>query len=389
MTEPIPNYIIPLKNRSGNHDGFALDIPLYSDFLKKNLHLVNFKNTLFVYNEKTNTYKVDVNEVNSHIRETVVTYGIQGKLHEKIREITAHVMAMGNEPEYPFDVPDDIILVNNGALKISCNGVEFLPHSHKYMKTTKIPVNYDKDAPVQPVIAVLSRWVDEQDVGVLIQILAQALYQQMRRSTLKHNYLLQGDTDAGKSTYLDMVTAFCGNHHLSSISLQAICGEQRFINASLENKLLNIYDDLKDVPLAGAGKFKTFTGKVEHEIEHKGRGGYTGFITCPHVFTCNRPPSYDEDLQYDDAWWGRWEFISFPFSHARNAEFKSKTFTPEFLSGLLNLVIGQVIEICRGSALVVNHTPEEVRERWGMMSDPLKMWVNEGFTDRYYLSRLR
>jgi phage/plasmid-associated DNA primase len=247
------------------------------------------------------------------------------------------------------------------------------------MKTVKLPITYDRKAPTRPVLDILGRWVSPEDVPILIQILAQAIYQNMRRTTLKRNYLLQGETDAGKSTYIDLTTKFFGPTVIAGVSLQEICADIRFLAARLEGKLLNIYDDLKDIPLHGSGKLKYFDGRVTHEVERKGKTPYSGVITCPHVFICNQPPSYPEELTYDDAWWTRWEFVSFLFSHTKDSDFQNRTFTHAFMSGLLNLVIAELIKIQTAKRLVVNHTPEEVRERWGLLSNPLKMWVRDNF----------
>jgi phage/plasmid-associated DNA primase len=376
----LPDYIVPIyDDESGEFLRNSLDYSAFSDYLSKTFHVKNFKGYLYIYDAENHVYKENLNEIGTSIRDTCLKYKVSDKIVTLQRELHEHLKNMGNSFEYPFDNADHIVPVLNCALKVSGDKIERLEHSPEILKTVKLPVAYDPSAPTEPVLAVLSQWVDEQDVSLLVQILAQALYQQANRTTLKRNYLLQGETDAGKSTYLDMLQMFCGENQISDVSLQEICSDVRFLASRLESKILNVYDDLKDIPLAGAGKLKKLDGRVTHEIERKGKTPYNGNITCPHVFSCNQPPSYDEDLQYDEAWWNRWEFIPFPFSYAKDAKFKKKTFTPAFMSGLLNLVIEEMKKIDACGQLTINRTSGEVRERWGMLSNPLKMWVNDNF----------
>ncbi len=381
-SDDTPSFIIPILDpETGVVLKNVLDCGEFANFLYTKYHVVNFKNYLYVYDLKNHIYRTNINELGSDLREIYMTFGLSEKISLLYREVETHSKNMGHEPEFPFDLPDGILLVENCALHVSKGKITVLQHSHEIRKTVKLPVEYDPNAPIQPVLDVLSSWVDESDVPLLIQILAQALYQQANRTTLKRNYLLQGETDAGKSTYLDLLMKFCGETQISDVSLQEICADVRFLSARLESKILNIYDDLKDIPLSGAGKLKKLDGRTTHEIERKGRTPYTGHITAPHVFSCNQPPTYDAELQYDEAWWGRWEFVSFPFSHPKDVGFQTRTFTKAFLSGLLNLALAELLRIDARGQLLVNRSSGEIRDRWGMLSNPLKMWIRDNFVE--------
>jgi hypothetical protein len=49
------------------------------------------------------------------------------------------------------------------------------------------------------------------------------------------------------------------------------------------------------------------------------------------------------------------------------------------MSGLLNLVIEEMKKIDACGQLTINRTSGEIRDRWGMLSNPLKMWVRDAF----------
>src|SRR5208283_4279320 len=374
--------LLYLKSITADEEEIIIDInhPEVCKYIIGQLHTVSFNDTLYGYGD-SGVYREDVNEVSGIIVDILHDRLLRQKETASVRDIVIALKGMNRHVEYPFDQPREVFLVENGAVHISGGKVHLLPHSHEHMKTVKLPVKYDANAPMPPVLAVLGEWVSKEDTPILIQILSQAMYQNMCRTTLKRNYLLQGDTDAGKSTYIDLITKFFGSAQTSGVPLQDICNDVRFLAARLEGKLINIYDDLKEIPLSGAGKLKALDGRVTHEVERKGKTPYTGVITCPHVFTCNKPPSYPEELEYDPAWWNRWEFVSFPYSFGKDAGYQQRIFTEKFMSGLLNLVIDQMIQIQAAGSLIVHHEDSEVRDRWGMLSNPLKMWVQENFIE--------
>lgn len=371
-----------LYSKSVSEDGeetiTGLNHPEICKYIINKLHTVSFNDTLYVFTSD-GTYREDMHDVSAIVVDILHDKHLQQGETTSCNNIILGLKGMNTFPEYPFDAPGNIILVSNGALKIETNAVTLLPHSHVHMKTVKLPITYNGAIKPCPIMKVFHSWVDEEDVPILTQIIAQGIYQNMKRSTFKRNYLLQGPPDAGKSTYMDLIIKFISKKLKCDISLQQICKNERFLAANFEGMLFNIHDDLKDIPLDGSGNFNKFTGTCDHGIERKGKDAYQGFITCPHVYTCNKPPAYDETLQGDEAWWKRWDFLSFPNCFARDSGYQDRVFTESFMSGLLNLVVAEIQYILSVNSLRITHDPSVVQERWGMLSDPLKMWISEKF----------
>jgi len=190
--DKLPDYIVPvIDEETGAIVKLVIHYAKYAKFLHRKFNVVNFTGTLYIYDEANTVYKTNLNEIGTHVRDTYEEYNITERIVTVHREITEHLKNMGNEPEYPFDMGDGIILVQNCALRIADGKIEKLEHSPKIRKTTKLPVIYDPTADTAPVLAVLNQWVEDGDVCLLSQIPAQALYQMAKRVTLKRNYLLQ------------------------------------------------------------------------------------------------------------------------------------------------------------------------------------------------------
>jgi phage/plasmid-associated DNA primase len=141
--------------------------------------------------------------------------------------------------------------------------------------------------------------------------------------------------------------------------------------------MLNIYDDLSDIPLENVGEFKNLTGATRHRIESKNVQAYDGRIYAVHVFACNKPPSVPQAVLYDPAFWERFEIIKFPYFFEVDPIFKDIAFTSENMSGFLNQVISHIIKIVKGRKLIVNRTAEEVMKRWNELANPLVQFFTE------------
>lgn len=336
-------------------------------------------------------YRPDNGEIHSFITKIARGLDLQTQ-HSHDLEITNMLLGTNHFPTSPFNYKEGYLPFRNGFVTIDFDAGTVsgpFPHTPENRFTYVLPVDYNASAPTEPVLDVLRQWVDEKDVNILIQIPAQGFVQAMIDDTFKKSYLLQGERDSGKSSYLELIYRSVGKHSgaLSLVSLHSI-SSNRFSLASLENKIINAYDDLESEELIGFGQFKKLTGSTYHEIERKNRDARNGRIFCVHVFACNIPPTVPERVKYDLAFWSRWEFVRFPFIHKIDPTFHTRTFTDAFLSGWYNLVIKAMIQVYQNKKLVVNSTEEDVMERWFQNSDPLCQFVEEMTTDRDIYDKL-
>jgi phage/plasmid-associated DNA primase len=271
------------------------------------------------------------------------------------------LLGMNVFAEYQFNLPYFRIPFKNTTLHLNVNGTGWLQRkiSHEDMVTWRIGHDYNPDAPIEPILEVFKEWTDDEDMNVLAQIPAHALYHQALRQPFKKAYLIIGETDAAKSTYIYLLElAFKGM--ISRVPIQLIGA--RFKDAEMENKLFNAYDDIKSTAINNTGEFKTHRGKFEFSIEHKNQIPYDGYIKCVYLFSSNPPLPKVEEVN-DDAFFGSWKMIVFNKKFPKDPTWCDRVFTGEFIAGFFNLVLRDYIRIMNGG-LLGDQTPEEVRDMW-------------------------
>jgi len=353
--------------------GISIDVPAVADAVQEKYAVVSFNGALYIYNE--GMYRDNKREIEAEIKTIVRGAGTNEQLTRITREVLAHLVATEPCRDYPFNRVPNLIPVLNGVLSIDyeTGAVTLLPHSPEYRFNYQMPVTYDLAADGAPMREVFASYVDADVVDVLYEIPAVALLQMHGSKPFKRSYLLQGDTNAAKTTYLEIIGRLVGEANISSASLQDLTGD-RFIKGDLEGRILNIYDELKSIPLKDVGAFKALTGGFKHRIERKHANAYEGRITCVHVFSCNEPPGYPDDVEYDGAWWSRWEYINFTNVFETDRTFLDRVVTPANLSGLLNDVILAMVHIQK-DGLYREPDPGRVKDAWKLSSDWFKEFL--------------
>lgn len=357
-----------------------LDYAAIADYILHKYNCVAFNKTVYIYNPDTGTYQVDKAEIGHEVKKIATAVDYKGGLSNAIAEVTVYILTSGPpNRDWPFNCVDGVIPVRNGVVKIDfeTQTITLAPHSPDYRLTYTLNVNYDPNADGSWFHEnVISAYVDEEDVDLLYQIPGQALLQMQKgaEKPYKKSYILKGDANAGKTTYLEILKRVFGGDNCSSVSLHQI-GSDEFANASMENSLLNIADDLSDIPLKNVAPFKALTGSFSHRIEQKFKPAYQGRISCVHCYTCNATPGVSEKITYDAAFWERWEYIHFQNVFEIDTDFNDRVLTDDNMSGFFNEVLKYVIRI-RREGLVINHDPGEVKTAWQLASDPFKQFLS-------------
>lgn len=353
-----------------------------ADDLAEKYHTISFQDTLYIFDPVEQIYVQSSQHIEKEVRAIASELQYTGSIAKAISETMKYVKYKHVEHIYPFNNAIFMLPVQNGILKVnlSDNQIELHPHEHTHKFTFKLPVIYNKDSNPEKISNIIKSWVESEDMELLYQIPAQAILQMMIDNSYKKNYITHGDPHAGKTSYLKLLERLFGKDNFCHVSLHQI-GMDRFCSGNLENKMLNIYDDLSDIPLENVGEFKNLTGNTHHKIESKNVQAYEGRIYAVHIFACNKPPSVPEKVLYDTAFWERFEIIKFPYFFDVDPLFYELNFTSENLSAYLNLILKHVLRIIKERKLIINRTAEEIMERWNELADPLIQFINDNCTE--------
>lgn len=359
-------------------DTIVLEHGPIAAYLHRRYHTISFNKILYIYDKETGIYRQNAGDLEEAIRNIIESTGAKCSISRDTRDILAYLTATNRRLTYPFNQSRDAIPVKNGTIKLNFERgtAELIPHSPDYLFTFQIPVIYNPKANSENFHkSIISQYVDPDITDALYQIPAQAILQALGVGPFKKSYILQGNADGGKTSYLAWLHTILGLENIGHVSLHQI-GTDPFVNADLESRILNTFDDLADVPLQNIGPFKAMTGGFDFPINKKHMQRYNGRIFAVHVFTCNAPPDVPEKILFDSAFWTRWEYLHFDNVFPIDPTFIPRTFTPENISGSFNRVIEMVFKIARGG-LVVNNTPSEVKDIWQLAADPFAQFINE------------
>ena len=349
-----------------------------ADWIIATLKTITYRRTIYVYDRGRGIYRANDGDIEQLVQEIADRCGFTGRISTAKREVISYILDQEIAREYPFNSYPGIPCANGVVVFDFETGTRSLvPHSPEYRFTYRLPVAYDPAADPSEIRRVLASWADEGRYDVLLQIPAQAILQAVvTGKPFKKSYIIHGDTNGGKSSYIELNRRTFGSENIARVMLQQI-GNDRFCLANLEGKLFNVYDDLDDVPLQNSSVLKAITGDDTHYVEKKGIDAYEARIFAVHLYTCNRPPSTPERVQNDAAFWGRWEFVTFPNYFEVNPKWYDQVLTPATCSAYFNLVLEMALSIYQAGELPVKSSAYEVRDSWQINSDPLYKFITE------------
>lgn len=343
------------------------------DYLHLKYHTLSFCNQIYIFDETRGIYRINQGDIEEAIARIYKLAGCQGSIKRDTAEIIHLILTKDRFLEYPFNNHPGVIPLLNGLIKLNYEEkrVSFVPHSPEFKFNYRLPIRYNPNASPEPIHKILSSYVDSgEELSLLYQIPAQSLLQ-AEGKLYRKSYILKGPKRAGKSSYLVLLNWLFGEENIASQSLQELSG--KYALATLEGKLLNIYDDLSKESLNYTGTFKNLTGSIYHYVEKKYQMPYNAKISAVHVFSANELPQMVQ--KDDEAFWDRFEICLFTNSFEVDGNFYEDNFTPDNLDGYFIRVLITAMEIVSGAGLVHNSSAEEVQDLWLIDSDPIYQFI--------------
>jgi len=287
-----------------------------------------------------------------------------------LREALEHVKRRTYIDRNQLNMDPFLLNVKNGMLDL--RAFSLLPHDSAYRSTVQLQLTYDPEATCPNIIRFLHEVLYEGDIPAVQELLGYVLWCDYPAAKA---WMLVGTGGNGKSTFISLIKAMLGLENVTSRGLVDL-ERNRFATADLYGKFANLYADLEDVALRTTGKFKMLTGRDPVTAEFKHKNGFPFLNFAKLIFSCNKIPESVDDT---DAFFRRWEIISFPnqfVGEREDRDLPAKLTMPEELSGLLNFALEGLKRLqANGWQFSNTKTTDEVRVEYTRKSSPVQAFL--------------
>lgn len=248
----------------------------FAQFLKSEYNIVRIDGQLHTYND--GIYQGGESEIQSKMIKHIPNLN-----QSKRNEVISYLMLLC---DHDVDVADaDYIAFRNCVYNISTG--EKLPFSSDLVILNKIDWNYDEEAYNADVDHALDRLScgDNKIRMLLEEAIGYCFY---RRNELRKAFILTGEKQNGKSTYLALINTLLGKNNVTNLDLAEL--GQRFKPAELFGKLANIGDDIGDDFIANPAIFKKVVSGDPVNVERKGEAPFDMRNYAKFLFSANNIP---------------------------------------------------------------------------------------------------
>lgn len=206
-----------------------------------------------------------------------------------------------------------------------------LDHSPDFKFKYKFPIQFNKDAEAPKSMAFFEQIFTVEQLPVVQEWLGYYFY---RSYMFKKAIIFVGETDTGKTTFLETIINLIGSENRSSIPLQKLSSD-KFSAAHLYEKHGNIVDELSARDISDTGNFKIATGGGSITGEYKFGNQFSFQNFSKFTFACNKIPDVTD---FDDtAYFNRWIVIRFENTITKKIpDFFRTLTTEEERAGLFN-----------------------------------------------------
>lgn len=269
-----------------------------------------------------------------------------------------------------------MVIMNNGAFNILTGELEGFSSLHG--AKCRIPVTYNPDAACPNFNKFLKRLFDNEEQRTFFQ--EWLGYHLLKDHRFQRTVILQGEGDNGKSTLLNVMTAFIGSENTSTQSLYRLT-TNRFSIAELNGKMANIAADIGPEELKYTGIIKMLTGNDYITAERKNHDPFSFKNYAKLTFSCNQlPKTPDTTLAFYKRFIVLVTGKPIP-QDKQDPELIYNLTTDEELSGIFNWAYEGLKRALENSKLTEPTDIQSRKELYQNMSDP-----ETGFLNQYIAS---
>lgn len=248
----------------------------FAHYLKNNNHIIKLNGLLHIYRD--GIYVDGVRDI-----EAQMIAHISNLSKAKRAEVLSYMDVMIRENSRMSSA--NYIAFKNGVYNLETDELEdFTPD---YVITNKIPYDYNPEAYSEITDRTLNKLAcqDENIRLLLEECIGYCFY---RRNELRKSFILTGEKENGKSTFLAMVENLLGQENTASLDLKEL--GDRFKTAELVNKLANIGDDIGDEFIPNPAIFKKLASGNPISVERKGEDPFDFSNYAKLLFSANNIP---------------------------------------------------------------------------------------------------
>lgn len=302
---------------------------------------------------------------------------IQSKLKDRSRDSrineTLKFLNVAESGVKPEMVNPDSGKLNfeNGVLDLATGNFE--SHTPDFYSTVQNPVVYDESAKCPRIDQFFTEVLPPDCLELIEEMFGYCLIQTTR---FQRAFMLTGSGANGKSTLLNLLTAFLGTDNVSKVPLQEL-DENRFKRAELFGKLANVFADLDSRALQSSTYFKTITTGDDIDAERKHRDPFFFKPFCKLIFSANEVPKTNDRTF---AYYRRWLIIPFPNKFEGRNDNKNlidELTTPDEVSGLLNRALDGLKRLVQNQDFSENETTRQALDAYQTENDNVKQFLAE------------
>lgn len=248
----------------------------FAQFLKSEYNIIRIDNQLHIYED--GIYKGGYANIESKMIKHIPNLN-----KAKRSETLAYLELLCNTEKDMSDA--EYIAFRNGVYNITTG--ELQPFTPDLVILNKIDWNYNPDAYSADVDKMFDRLAcgDQSIRALLCEAIGYCFY---RRNELRKAFILTGEKQNGKSTYLKLINFLLGRNNVTSLDLAEL--GQRFKPAELFGKLANIGDDIGDDFISNPAIFKKVVSGDPVNVERKGENPFDLKNYSKFLFSANNIP---------------------------------------------------------------------------------------------------
>ena len=342
---------------------FLFDV--FARYMISNHHIIKINGQLHIYRDGifVDGYKKIESEMIAHI----------SNLNRAKRTEVLSIMELMVQENSQVS-PANYIAFKNGVYNLDTDTLQ--PFTPNTVITNKIDFDYVPGAYSEIVDNTLNKLAcNDENIRLLLEeAIGYCFY---RRNELRKCFILTGDKQNGKSTYLAMIEHLLGQDNVASLDLKEL--GDRFKTAELFGKLANIGDDIGDEFIANPAVFKKLVSGNPMNVERKGQDPFDFSNYSKLLFSANNIPRIKDKSGAVIS-----RLVIIPFDARFTADdpdfdpyIKYKLIQDEPMEYLIQLGIEGLKRVLKNQKFTMSNKVEKSIKEYEENNNPILLFFNE------------